>query len=236
MENASGAQTILLDASRRERIKAHLLPKEERDQLTSRRIGRFWFVDGTVTKSGKFTGLTQQEKVHLRFMNEFYSTDEGEALLRDVIVPANNEDRKVPALRKFNFSMTNTFKALSLTMVKDGVMRTPHEDYAANLRAWTRDLYDSFRRGERVWFQIEGKKQYSTVAQLHFFMVGHKTGNNDAVIEHEAVVEEHSKMQQRSDRKRAKKGHGAPARRRCLTASSATPIRVVVASKMESKF
>ena len=123
------------------------------------------------------------------------TSEEGESLLRDVIVPANNEDRQVPALRKFNFSMTNTFKALSLTMVKDGVLRTPHEDYSAHLRAWTRDLYDSFRRGERVWFQIEGKKQYSTVAQLHFFMVGHKTGNNEAVIEHEAVVEEHSKMQ-----------------------------------------
>ena len=159
-------------------------------------------------------------------MAPFYSSEEGESLLRDVIVPANNEDRQVPALRKFNFSMTNTFKALSLTMVKDGVLRTPHEDYSAHLRAWTRDLYDSFRRGERVWFQLDGRKHYSTVAQLHFFLVGHKTGNNQAVIEHEAVVELHSKMQQKSDRKRAKKGKAA-GRRRCLTASAATPLRVV---------
>ena len=229
-------EAVAVNAGKTERVKAHLLPPEQRAKLKTKRIGRFWFVDGCRVDDGRFTGLSQKEKAHLSFMNKFYSSEEGSALLRDVIVPANNEDRRVPALRKFNFSMTNTFKALSLTTVRDGILRTPHEDYAANLRAWTRDLYDSFRRGERVWFELEGRKHYSTVAQLHFFMVGHKTGNNDAVIDYEGVVEIHSKMQQRSDRKRARKGTSKrvgqrPARRRCLTASSATPLRVVVAGK-----
>ena len=154
------------------RVKAHLVPAEYRGRLRSAQIGRFWFVDGCTLPDGRFTGLTSKEKSHLRFMRDFYDSEKGHALLRDVIVPANNEDRRVPALRKYNFSVTNTFKALSLTMVKDGVLRTPHEDYTSHLRAWTRDLYDSFRRGERVWFELDGKKHYSTVAQLHFFMVG----------------------------------------------------------------
>lgn len=217
------------------RVKAHLVPQEWAGRLRSARIGRFWFVDGCTLPDGRFTGLTSKEKSHLRFMCDFYSSEKGLNLLRDVIVPANNEDRRVPALRKYNFSVTNTFKALSLTMIKDGVLRTPHEDYTSHLRAWTRDLYDSFRRGERVWFEVNGKKQYSTVAQLHFFMVGEETGQNEAVVKHEAVVEMHSQMQQKADRlrqKNKKKGDGqapvAPGtgRRRCLTASAKTPIRV----------
>lgn len=212
--------------SKKERVKAHLLPARIRAELKSRRIGRFWFVDGKVLSDGRFTGLTEREKSHLQYMSKYYSSDKGEKLLREVIVPANNEDRSVPALRKYNFSVTNTFKALSLTLVKDGVMRTPHEDYTSHLRAWTRDLYDSFRRGERVWFEIDGRKNYTTVAQLHFFLVGDVTGQNEAVVEHEAVVEMHSQMQQREDRKRLK---DAPScgRRRCLTAAAKTQIRVV---------
>ena len=217
------------------RIKAHTVPPEHKAALKSARIGRFWFVDGATLPDGTKTGLCNREKTHLRYMSDYFSSEKGERLLRDVIVPANNEDKRAPALRKYNFGPTNTFKALGLTTVKDGVLRMPHEDYTSHLRAWTRDLYDSFRRGERVWFELDGKKQYSTVAQLHFFMVGEKTGQNDAVVEHEAVVEMHSQMQQKSDRQRKKKSGNKAGRRRCLTAAAATPLRVVCGSVV-SKF
>ena len=79
-------EAVAVNAGKTERVKAHLLPPDERAKLKTKRIGRFWFVDGCRVDDGRFTGLSQKEKAHLSFMNGFYSSEQGTRLLQDCLL------------------------------------------------------------------------------------------------------------------------------------------------------
>lgn len=173
---------------------------DEVDVSQTDRVGQFWFVDSHVASDGKIWGLSGQEKTLLRQIEPFFRDQEH---LRKYVVPANNEDPSVPALRLIVFALTNTFKTMPTKRIcKDGKIVDAHQVYLKEQTAWRRSLFDAFRRGQRVWFRLDGCTHYTTVGQLNFWRVIIQNEIIDQIVAREREVQDHAREQQRLDRKR----------------------------------
>lgn len=61
--------------------------------------------------------------------------------------------------------------------------------YSAWLHRWRRRNYDPFRRRARVYFDLDGETQSTTVAQLHFFYMADMYGFLDyAALHHDRIL------------------------------------------------
>jgi len=59
--------------------------------------------------------------------------------LRKYVVPANDENPNVPALRALSFALTNTFKAMpTRRRCKDGNVVDAYQVYEREQKAWKR--------------------------------------------------------------------------------------------------
>lgn len=143
--------------------------------LTSEEEGPFWFEAAhNVVVDGKrvHRGITTRERQQLRELvkSGFFSED----VLRNIVVKLNDESSDTPRLRAYDWAVTNYAKGHPMTMLvqkADGGgadVVDPNLAYEGELRKLHRLLFDPFRRGTHVFFEMDGIIHRSTAGQLTF--------------------------------------------------------------------
>jgi len=136
--------------------------------------GIFWFEEPKIIiENGKRTlkGLTSRERQQLIEINKtnFYLKSEN---IRKV-VQLNDENSDAPRLRAYDWAVTNYAKGhpKSILLQKKGQRASivdPNLSYEGELRRHHRLLFDPFRRGTHIFFEIDGLIHRTTVGQLTF--------------------------------------------------------------------
>ena len=137
--------------------------------LKSAMIGCFWFENtGVDISNGKTTvkGITKREKqmLHEIVSSGVFTQD----VLKNTVVPLNDEKSKTPRLRAFDWAVTNFAKGNPQMLVIDGAVLDPNTDYQSALKKHHRLLFDPFRRGTHIFFEIDHVVHRTTVGQLCF--------------------------------------------------------------------
>lgn len=99
-----------------------------------------------------------------------YYTPENLALLVNVI--QNNENDEHPSLRLIDWLVTNYSKKYAIIYYLEGKPFNLHQSYKNMLKAYSKKLFDPFRRHSRVHIKcpvVENGYLETTVAQMTFF-------------------------------------------------------------------
>ena len=158
-------------------------------------------------------------KLYVR-LNELqsYLTPE---FLRDVVLPLQQHRFGVPAnknkdeketnipLRLVYWFLTNYAKEKQIVYTIDdpdspvcGLVK-PSARYTEWLGQYKRGRFDIYRRNTRIYFQLDGKEEESTVAQLNFCVFAHMFKVLDYVIDHVQQIHDHrAAAYERQKRKR----------------------------------
>ena len=157
--------------SRKPEVAAAAAPLTE---LSSDSEGPFWFESAhNVMIEGKrvHRGITTRERQQLKeiIKSGFYAED----VLRIVVIKLNDESSEAPRLRAYDWAVTNYAKGHPLVMLVQSIdgssaVVDPNLAYEGELRKHHRLLFDPFRRGTHVFFDIDGVIHRSTVGQLTF--------------------------------------------------------------------
>jgi len=134
------------------------------------RVGRFFFRASSATTPRARKILEQIDRV---------CTDD---FLRTYIVGMNDLAR-----RTLDFALTNAFKR-RVCLMETG--DDPHAVYVREQSMYHREYYDIFRRGERVYFELDGIVHFSTVSQLQLMHAMNARGVVEFVHGHIDYVHE----------------------------------------------
>lgn len=133
--------------------------------------GPFWFERASVSTIGteKFHhGITRREHQLLKELvkSNFFDATR----LKNVVMPLNDETSKTPRLRAFDWAVTNYAKGRPQLTVVNNKIVDPNLDYQSELKRHHRLLFDPFRRGTHLFFEVEGdaSAHRTTVGQLCF--------------------------------------------------------------------
>lgn len=137
--------------------------------------GPFWFeapysiFDKNLRR--KSVGITNRERQQLReiIKSQIFT----EETLRNFVVPLNDETSDAPRLRAYDWAVTNYSKGHPKSILnydENGfaAIVDPNLSYEGELRKHHRLLFDPFRRGNHVFFEIDGMIHRTTVGQLTF--------------------------------------------------------------------
>lgn len=117
--------------------------------------GPFWFEkSSTSLVEGQkiHHGITRREHQLLRELvkSGFFTTER----LQTVVVPLNDETSKTPRLRAFDWAVTNFAKGRPQLQIVGGTIVDPNIDYQSELKKHHRLLFDPFRRGTHIFFEL----------------------------------------------------------------------------------
>lgn len=172
--------------------------------------GPFWFeapriITVTDPATGKHKplhkGITSRERQRLREMlRTGFITEE---LLRTVVVPMNDETSNKARLRAHDHALTNCLKGkprLKVVVHEDGTadLVDIFADYQRQLDKDHRLLLDPFRRGSRLFFEVDGKAHYTTAGQLTYIKFCTDFDVHAFVEEHEDSIRKEMKAIARS--------------------------------------
>lgn len=141
--------------------------------LESEWEGLFWFQKSTTRfHNGEkvHSGITRREHQLLKELvkSNFFTADK----LRDVVVPLNDESSSTPRLRAFDWAVTNFAKGRPQLHIVGDTIVDPNLDYQNELKKHHRLLFDPFRRGTHLFFEViregEAETHRTTVGQLCF--------------------------------------------------------------------
>ena len=203
--------------------------KSKRAVIEGDSEGPFWFeksstscVDGEKIHHG----ITRREKQLLREIvkTNFFTPSR----LESTVVPLNDETSSAPRLRAYDWAVTNFAKGRPLLHVVDGAIVDPNLDYQNELKKHHRLLFDPFRRGTHLFFDVPDKPaQRTTVGQLCFikWCIEHRV---DRYVE--AHLDEIREHMSKTTRK-----HGSTKRRRELTSAPRKMVRGAVLDSMTIK-
>jgi hypothetical protein len=149
--------------------------EEEVKELKSDSEGPFWFEEShnVIDKEGKRShlGISNRERQQLKELvkSAFFNED----VLRNLVVKLNDENSDAPRLRAYDWAVTNYAKGNPMVMLvkkEDGSteMVDPNLAYEGQLRKHHRLLFDPFRRGTHIFFDIDSIIHRTTVGQLTF--------------------------------------------------------------------
>lgn len=197
-------------------------------EMKSDSLGPFWFEEShNVIVNGKsiHKGISTREKqqLHEIVKSGFYSED----VLRNLVIKLNNETSNAPRLRAYDWAVTNYAKGNPMVMLvknKDGTnaMVDPNLAYEGELRKHHRLLFDPFRRGTHIFFDIDTNIHRSTVGQLTFIKWCIDNGVDKYVESNLKMIRSHmSKATKRSKEVSLKEGK----KRRELTKAPTKLIR-----------
>ncbi len=135
--------------------------------------GPFWFEkSSTSLVEGQkiHHGITRREHQLLRELvkSGFFTTER----LQTVVVPLNDETSKTPRLRAFDWAVTNFAKGRPQLQIVGGSIVDPNIDYQSELKKHHRLLFDPFRRGTHIFFELSGGGVGSSAAETHRTTVG----------------------------------------------------------------
>jgi len=198
----------------------------------SNMIGPFWFeMSSTQIIQGAtiLRGITKREEQMLReiVQSGVFTHD----VLSNTVVPLNDEKSKTPRLRAFDWAVTNFAKGHCQMLVVDNTVLDPNTDYQSALRKHHRLLFDPFRRGTHIFFEIPIQGipvvHRTTVGQLCFIKWCLEYKIDKYVAEHLPEI--------RSHMAEAAKSRCNKRRRKELTKSNKTYVRGVVCENLEIK-
>jgi hypothetical protein len=220
--------------SARTRIPADVAAKEApREIIRSDSEGVFWFEDShTTVKDGKreHRGISSRERQQLREIDK--SGVFTESVLREKVVALNDENSDAPRLRTLDWACTNFAKGFPKTMLlqKEGTSNIvdPNLSYEGELRRHHRLLFDPFRRGTHIFFEIDGIIQRTTVGQLNFIKWCIENGVDKYVEKNLPTI----RMHMASASKRGRE-QGTKKRRRELTRAPTTLVRGVLMARFD---
>lgn len=191
-------------------------------------FGPYFFRRFEMCKRQKcLVGLLPAERAILESIGSYFLETDPETglnLLESWVVPLNDEDPSMPALRTMDWAVTNYFKKHTVTIrdprSPDGRMLDPHSAYNTTLDFWHRLLFDPFRRGNHIWFQTkDGEYKYTTAGQLNFLKWLKDTTIDKLIATHEHHIIVHRNHGFKASRMRSKKykEENLPRRRSELT-------------------
>jgi len=167
----------VLSIRKRKFTEEELKSKEEfvKPAIESEQEGPFWFEKSTTSylNNEKIQhGITRREHQLLREIvkSNFFNSER----LEKVLVPLNDESSNTPRLRAFDWAVTNFSKGCPELQILDGNIVDPNLDYQNELKKHHRLLFDPFRRGTHLFFEVstgaskEKEVHRTTVGQLCF--------------------------------------------------------------------
>jgi len=169
-------------------------------------MGSYFFRRFEFTKSQGLVGLLPAERSVLEVVGPYFLGED--ELLKNWVIPLNEESPTMPALRTMDWAVTNYFKGRTITIrdprSPDGRLLDPHMAYNSALDFWHRLLFDPSRRGTHIWFEHEGKFHYTTAGQLNFLKWLKDTTIDQLITEHVAEIRADMERGHRASRKRSK--------------------------------
>ena len=137
---------------------------------------------------GRFFSLSQLKPrwaKRLRELTPFFT----ETRLRTIVVPLTTASSGI-SLRVLDWFVINFSKRKQISIVSpEKLLVDVYMSYREWLRQWRRGLYDALRRSDRLYFDLDGHRYSTTVAQLNFIFwavtkgVLHYASENCALIE-----------------------------------------------------
>jgi len=117
--------------------------------------GPFWFETSSTSNINgdkQHSGITRRERQLLSEIvkSGFFTLDR----LKNTLVPLNDESSKTPRLRAFDWAVTNFSKGSPSLHIVDGTIVDPNLDYQNELKKHHRLLFDPFRRGTHLFFEV----------------------------------------------------------------------------------
>lgn len=150
------------------------VPEISKADMKSDSEGPFWFEEShNILEDGKrkHVGISTRERQQLKELvkSGFFTED----ILRNLVIKLNNENSDAPRLRAYDWAVTNYAKGHPMVMLvhnSDGssAMVDPNLAYEGELRKHHRLLFDPFRRGTHIFFDVDSTIHRSTVGQLTF--------------------------------------------------------------------
>jgi len=140
-----------------------------RPVIESEYEGPFWFEKSTTTyfEGEKYHhGISRRERQLLKEIvkSNFFTGER----LKCIVVPLNDENSNTPRLRAFDWAVTNFSKGRPQLQVIGGSIVDPNLDYQNELKKHHRLLFDPFRRGTHLFFEVK----HEAVAETHRTTVG----------------------------------------------------------------
>lgn len=128
-----------------------------------------------------------------------------EAWMRRVLIPIIDKTSCI-SIRLLDWLMTNYSKEKSIDyqwVDQNGHPRRfmIHEEYKQTLKTKQRKLFDPFRRGKRMYFDVDGRHE-TTMGQVIFFLWCDKYKVLDYLYKHVSLVEQHMAERQEAGKKR----------------------------------
>lgn len=200
------------------------------DKMKSESEGVFWFeqshtviIDGKTTHKGISTRERQQLKEIVK--SQLFT----EKVIRDVVIQLNDENSDAPRLRAYDWAVTNYAKGNPKSMLiqysgGSATIVDPNLSYEGELRRHHRLLFDPFRRGSHIFFEVDGIIHRTTVGQLTFIKWCLENGVDKYVEENLSLIRSHMS----SATKKSRISKGQKKRRRELTRAPTNLVRGVL--------
>jgi ribosomal protein L14E/L6E/L27E len=231
-DTVEGGFAAIVDSSRPKSSRARTATRTEAREITADSEGFFWFeaahnilVDGKRTHRGISSRELQQLKELVK--SKFFT----EKIMRDVVVKLNDENSEAPRLRAFDWACTNFAKGhpvVKLVKSNDGsgAIVDPNMAYEGELRKHHRLLFDPFRRGTHIFYEIDGVIQRTTAGQLTFIRWCLENGVDKYVEENLVQIRQHMS-------RATKRGRQLGKRRRELTKAPTRLVRGVLMTEYD---
>ena len=210
---------------------------EEPKEIQSDSEGPFWFESShSLIENGKLIhkGIMNRERQQLKELvkSEFFT----EAVLKNLVIKLNTENSDAPRLRAYDWAVTNYSKGNPMAMLvknNDGsaVIVDPNLSYEGELRKHHRLLFDPFRRGTHIFYDVDSVIHRTTVGQLTFIKWCIDNGVDKYVENNLQMIRSHMSKATKRSRERDQLNEGS--KRRELTKAPTKLIRGVMMSSFD---
>jgi hypothetical protein len=140
----------------------------------------------------------------------------------------NDESSSTPRLRAFDWAVTNFAKGKPQLQIVNNTIIDPNLDYQNELKKHHRLLFDPFRRGTHLFFELEE----SSGPQVHRTTVGQLCFIKWCIDHHVDKYVEENLEEIRTHMSITTKKHGAQKRRKELTSAPKKMLRGAVFESM----
>lgn len=124
----------------------------------------------------------------LSTLREYYSSKRKLQLVESIINTNPNSDNV--SLRLVDWLITNYSKSKNVVYYVKGNPFNVHQSYKNMLKAYSKRLFDPFRRHDRVFLEYDNHRLETTVAQLSFFRWAIENDVLKYAIRHKSEIKE----------------------------------------------
>jgi hypothetical protein len=131
--------------------------------------------------------ISCKQELIVSSLQRFYSQRTDIAQILEILNGAN-----AMSLRLIDWFVTNYSKVNNTAYILNGHEFVVYTNYKAQLKAYSKKLFDPFCRRERIIFQVPGHEPFmTTVGKLNFFRWAIEKGILDHIQTHQKEIEKH---------------------------------------------